>query len=148
MKVVLKKPIPELGNKGEVCVVADGYARNYLIPRGFAEPATTEVLQLAGKEKVEKEKAAEQDLAHVESIASALEGQSVEFLVKASEEGRLYAAITPQKISTKLKKNGFPIDQKQIILSGALKELGDHEVLVRFPHGLEARIIVVVGEEL
>jgi len=148
MRVLIKKHVQGVGDKGDIRDVADGYAQNYLIPQGLAEPVSAVALERIRRENKQKSKEAEQDLERVEKLASDLEGYSIEFLAKASEEGRLYAAITAQKIVSKLKKKGFPIDKQHIVLPEPIKDLGDHEVRVQFPHGLEARIVVVIGEDM
>ncbi len=148
MKVVLKKEIKNLGKQGDIKEVADGYARNYLFPQNIAEPVTNVALARLAKEREGKAREAEEDLKRVEELITTLEGQSISFLAKASEEGVLYASISAQKIATKLKKKGFEVTKNNILLTEPIKELGDHEVIVQFPHGLESRIVVVVGEEI
>lgn len=146
MKVILLERVPKLGEQGEVKEVALGYARNFLIPKGLAEEATTEAIAeaLARKEKMAKQ--AEMDLVMAEALVQKLEGQTIEISAKASEEGTLYAAISSSKVATALQVKGFDVKKDQIILEG-IKELGEHEIVINLDHGLEARVTLIVNSE-
>lgn len=146
MKVILLKNMPQLGEKGDVKEVATGHARNFLIPKGLAKPATSQALAELELNKVQTAKVAEADLAAAERLAGQLEGQVIEVAAKASDEGTLYAAISPAKVAGALKAKGFEVSKDQIAV-GHLKELGEHEVVVDLDHGLEARITLVVNAE-
>jgi large subunit ribosomal protein L9 len=144
MKVVLIKDVQNLGNAGEVKEVADGYARNFLIPGGYVELATEAAVKRAEKLRVEKEKRAEEELKKAEELASKLEGVSVTIKTKADESGRLYAAVKPEEISKALSGKGFDVDKDKIVIGEPIKEVGDYEVVVNLNHGLEVKIGVVV----
>ncbi|OGY50363.1 MAG: 50S ribosomal protein L9 [Candidatus Buchananbacteria bacterium RIFCSPHIGHO2_02_FULL_56_16] len=146
MKVILLKNVPQLGEQGDVKEVAIGHARNFLIPRGLAKPATPQALAELELNKVQAAKTAEVDLATAEQLAGKLEGQIIEVTAKASDEGTLYGAISPAKVSSALKAKGFEVDKDQIA-ARHIKELGEHEVVVDLDHGLEARITLVVNAE-
>ena len=146
MKVILLKDVPELGQRGDVKEVALGYARNFLIPKGLAKEATPEMVAEVEMQKQKEVKVAEQDLAQVEKLAQDLEGQVVELAAKASEEGRLYAAVSSAKIAAALKEKGFEVRKDQIIAEH-IKEVGEHEILISLDHGLEARITLVINSE-
>lgn len=146
MRIILLKDVPNLGQKGEIKEVALGYARNFLIPQGLAEIATPQIIAEIERQKVIEEKLAEQELKKVEDLAAKLDGREFEVPVKISETGTLYATITPLKISTILKNKGFNIKKEQIITE-PIKELGEHEVLIRLPHNLEAKINLIVNKE-
>jgi len=147
MKVVLLEDVEKLGKKFEVKEVSDGYARNYLIPKGLAKPATKEVLEWVKIQKEIEEKRAEQELKKVQAMATKVDGQEVVIPVKVGEEGQLYESVGAQKIWEELKKLGFGLKKSQIELEKPIKELGEFPVKVKFDHNLEAEIKVIVVEE-
>ncbi|OGY43144.1 MAG: 50S ribosomal protein L9 [Candidatus Buchananbacteria bacterium RIFCSPHIGHO2_02_FULL_38_8] len=146
MKVILLKHVPELGDEGDVKEIALGYARNFLIPQGLVKEATPEALAELEARKQKMAKEAELDLAKTEQLAAKLEGQKVEVTAKASEEGTLYAAISPAKIASALKEKGLEVRKEQI-RAEHIKELGEYEVVVELDHGLEARITLIINSE-
>jgi large subunit ribosomal protein L9 len=147
MKVILLEDIENLGKKYEIKEVANGYARNYLIPKRLAKPATKNMLDWLRKQKAKEEKIAEERLKNAQKIASRLEGQEVTIAVKVGKEGQLFESITAQRISQELKKLGFDIKKSQIGLEGPIKEIGEFPLRVHLPEGLEAEIKVIVSEE-
>jgi large subunit ribosomal protein L9 len=147
MRVILLQDIEKLGKKYEIKEVKNGYARNFLIPKGLAKAATKEALQwLATQKEVEIQKA-EEDLKKVQELASSIDDQEVIIPVKIGEEGQLFESITSQKISEKLKELGFEIKKTQIDLEEPIKELGEFPVKIKFEHNLEAEIKVIVTKE-
>lgn len=143
MKVILLKPVEKLGREGEIREVALGYARNYLIPRGLADVATPELVNQVNRRRDREQTMAVIDLEKAESLAAKLEGQEVTVVAKASEEGTLYAAVTPAKIAAALQSRGFSVTAAQVA-AGHLKQTGEHEVVVTLAHGLEAKVMVHV----
>lgn len=144
MKIVLLKNVEKLGLTGDVCDVAEGYARNFLFARKLAAFATPEALAKAERVQEDRAHTAERDLTRSEDLASRLDGLELEFKEKANEQGTLFAAVNAVKISAALKKKGMPITAKNITLPHPLKEVGEHEVRLELPHGLEAMIRVIV----
>jgi large subunit ribosomal protein L9 len=147
MRVVLLQDIQDLGKKYEVKNVADGYARNFLIPKGLAKSATPKVLKWAEMQKEIQAKKSEEDLKKFQEIASSIDGLEVLLQVKVGDEGQLFESVTSQKISEKLKTLGFEVSRNQIILEAPIKELGEFPVKVKFAHNLESEIRVIVTEE-
>ena len=147
MKLILLQNVEGLGKEGEIKEVAVGYARNFLIPRGLAEEATDDLIAQMEKRKEKEAKVAEADLEKTEKLASELDGREIEIFAKVSEEGRLYAAITPAKVSAELKKIGHNIASGQIEIKEPIKELGEHEIKINLPHGLESRITLIVKSQ-
>jgi large subunit ribosomal protein L9 len=147
MKVILLQSVEGLGKEGEIKEVALGYARNFLIPRGLAEEATEDLIAQIEKRKEKEAKVAEMDLVKTEKLASQLDGQEIEITAKASEEGRLYAAVTPAKIASELKAKGFEINVDQVLVPEPIKELGEYEVTLNLPHGLEAKITLIISSK-
>ena len=147
MKVILLKKVNKLGEEGAVRDVAEGYARNFLIPKNLAKPATPELIAKAEKQKKTIVKKAERELKDMQKLASALDGQEIELAEKASASGKLYAAVSTAKIVKNLNKLANDDLDKKWVKSGAIKTLGEHEVVLALPHGLEARVKLVVREE-
>ncbi len=146
MRVILLKDVENLGKKYDVKDVADGYARNFLIPRSLVKKAVSKTLKwLETQKELESEKAGE-ELKKIQEIASAIDGQEIVIAVKIGEEKQLFESITPQKISEQLKELGFKIKKTQIILSEPIKELGEYPVKIKFEHNLEAEIKVIISQ--
>lgn len=147
MRVILLQDVENLGKKYEIKEVKNGYARNFLIPKGLAKMATKEALLWLETQKEIEAKKAEEELKKVQEIASAIDGQEIIIPVKIGEDGQLFESITSQKISEKLKESGFEIKKSQIDLVEPIKELGEFPVKIHFEHNLEAEIRVIVVEE-
>lgn len=147
MRVILLQDIEKLGKKYEIKEVADGYARNFLIPKGLAKPATRETIKWSEIQKEMEIKKAEKELIEIQKIASQIEGQEIVIPIKVGEAGQLFETITAKKISEKLQELGFNISKNQIDLLQPLKELGDFPVKIKFKHNLEAEIRVIITEE-
>jgi len=147
MRVILLQDIEKLGKKYDVKEVADGYARNFLIPKGLAKIATKENLKWLETQKEIEVKKAEEELKKVQKTASTIDGQEIIIPVKVGEEGQLFESITSQKIAEKLKELGFDIKKTQIDLIEPIKELGEYPVKIKFEHNLEAEIRIIIVEE-
>jgi len=148
MKVILLKDIEKLGKKYEVKEVADGYARNFLIRRGLAKPATEKLIKWAEEQRKLAIKKAQEQLKKVQKLASQLDGQEIEFVVKVGKQGELFESINQMKIAKKLKEMGFDIKKTQVELEKPIKELGEFPVKINLDQGLEAEIrVIVVSEE-
>jgi len=147
MRVILLQDIEKFGKRFEVKEVKDGYARNFLIPKGLAKEATKEALIWLETQKEISEKKAEEDLKKSQEIASAIDDQEVIIPVKVGDEGQLFEAINAQKIAEKLKEAGFDIKKTQIELETPIKELGEFPVKIKFEHNLEAEIRVIINKE-
>jgi len=147
MRVILLQDIDKLGKKYDIKEVADGYARNFLIPQGLAKPATEEALIWLDTQKEIEAKKAEEDLKKIQELATAIDGQEIIIPLKVGEKEQLFETVTSQKISEKLKELGFDIKKSQIDLAQAIQELGEYPVKIKFEHNLEAEIRVIVVEE-
>lgn len=134
MRVILVKDVPAVGLRGDVLEVADGHARNYLLPRKLAVRATPAAEQRAeGIRKVRRE-AEERAVAEAEQMAQALAGQVVVVAARAADEGRLYGSIGIRDIAEAVRKfTGVDVPHEHIDLRSPIKSIGLHEVRVR-PH--------------
>jgi large subunit ribosomal protein L9 len=147
MKVILLEDVEKIGKKFEVKEVKDGYARNFLIPKGLAKLATKEALIWLETQKDIEEKKAEKGLKEIQEIASSIDDQEVVIQVKVGDQDQIFESVGAQKISEKLKEAGFDIKKNQIELAEPIKELGEFPVKVKFDHNLEAEIRVIVSKE-
>jgi len=147
MKIILLQNVDNLGQKNEVKEVKDGFARNFLIPKGLAKPATKKNLEWSETQKETEVKEAEEELKKVQERAETIDGQEIVILVKVGDNEQLFESITPQKISEKLKELGFDIKKNQIVMAEPIKELGEFPIKISFQHNLEAEIKVIITSE-
>ena len=147
MKVIFLKDISK-GKRGEIKEVADGYARNFLLPKGLALPATpsaTKSAKVLLEEKAEHQARQREELGR---MVQELEGKELYFKVKAGAKGRLHGAITSANIADELSRlTGFEMDKKRVELEEPLHHLGSYEVAINLGTGSEAKIKVVIEEE-
>lgn len=141
------KDLENFGKKYEIKEVKDGYARNFLFPKGLAKPVTKEVIAWLEAQKEIEVKKDEEELKKVQELASSMEGLEVIIPVKIGEEGQFFESINSQKISEKLKESGFKVKKSQIDLAEPLKELGEFPIKIKFEHNLEAEIKVIIVKE-
>ena len=148
MKVVLMQDVPNLGKTGDIKEVADGYGRNYLLPKGFAAMATKGLIKQA-QDRAEAQN--KRDIKHrneAEQVAQRLNGQTIRFTVRVGELDRLYGSITNSDIAEKLQQQlGMEVDRRKIDLGDPIKRAGVYSVPVRLASGVEARVNVVVEGE-
>jgi len=147
MRIIFLQDVEKMGKKFEIKEVKDGYARNFLIPKGLAKLATEEALKWLEMQKEIVEKKAEEDLEKSQGVASSMDEQEVIFTVKVGDQDQLFESITAQKISEKLKESGFDIKKNQIELTEPIKDLGEYPVKIKFEHNLEVEIKVIVNRE-
>lgn len=148
MKVILRQDVRSLGRIGEVVVVKNGYARNYLIPRQMAYLATTGAVKALEVEKKQYDKRQEKEKAHAEIIAVQLAEVQVSIAMKVGEEGRLYGSVTTQMIADELTLRGYEIDKRSIVIEEPIKNLGVFDVKIRLHSEVHTTIKVwVISEE-
>ncbi len=147
MRIILLKDIENLGKKNEVKEVKDGYARNFLIPKGLAKMATKKAMeQLEAQKEVEAQKA-EEGLKELQSLIENIEGREFIISVKVGDENQLFESITAQKVQEILKQAGYDIKKPQIEIIQPIKEIGEFPIKIKFNHNLEAEITIIVEEE-
>ena len=147
MRVILLEDIKDIGKKFEIKDVKDGYARNFLIPKGLIKIADKKGLGWLENEKGKQEKQAEEDLKGYQEIASKVDGLEVIIPVKIGDQGQMFEKIDPQDIAEKLKELGYLIDKQKIDLAEPIEELGEFPVKIKFEHNLESEIVVIITEE-
>ncbi|PJE58209.1 MAG: 50S ribosomal protein L9 [Candidatus Portnoybacteria bacterium CG10_big_fil_rev_8_21_14_0_10_36_7] len=144
MKVILLKDVINIGKKNDIKDVADGYGRNFLIKKRLAMVATEDTIKSVLKMKEKQAKQAELELEKYQTLAQNIDGQELGISAKASTEGKLYGSINNAKIAQELKKIGFSIKKHDFKIDEHIKETGEHDVTMKFPHNLEAKIKIVI----
>ncbi|HHV17355.1 MAG TPA: 50S ribosomal protein L9 [Thermoanaerobacterales bacterium] len=147
MKVILLEDVKKLGKKGDLVDVADGYARNYLLPRNLAQEATAGGIKQIKQQKaaLEKRKKKEKELA--QEIAEKLSKTSVTLKVKAGDQGKLFGSVTSKDISEALKEQQqIQVDRRKIELTEPIKSLGSYEVDIKLAPEVEAKLTVKIIE--
>lgn len=131
MKIILFQDIPKIGTAGEIKEVADGFARNYLLPRVLAHPLTPANLKKWESEKKSRKVALEQSLDKAKSLAVEIENITLDLHANAGREEHLFGSITAQGIADALLEKGFSVDKKNIILDAPIKMLGEYQVTLK-----------------
>ncbi len=148
MKVILLSDVKNVGKKGEVKEVADGYARNFLIKNGKAMIANEKGLADLAKQKEEDRKAFEEQKAQAEVLKGKVEQLTLEFPVKVGKEGRTFGSVSTKEITEELqKKYGITVDKKKFIDNGPFREIGAHKVKVELFKGVIAQLNVKLTEK-
>jgi large subunit ribosomal protein L9 len=145
MEVILKEDVANLGHRGDVVKVADGYGRNFLLPRKLAMQATE-----ANKSVIEQMKSAAArrsatEKAQAEELVSKIELVALSFTRKSGENGQLFGSVTSADIAADLSTKGFEIDRRKIQLNEPLKSLGDYTVAIKLHREVTAHIKVQVA---
>ena len=148
MRVVLLKNVPDLGQAGEVKDVADGHARNFLIPRGFAQKATKGAERLWEEQKAATVRRAESERQEATETAAKLSGATVVITARVGEQDRLYGSVTGQQIADAIKEQReIEIDRHALELEQPIRDLGTYTVSIKLGHAVEAAISVDVQRE-
>ncbi|MBN2017392.1 MAG: 50S ribosomal protein L9 [Candidatus Cloacimonetes bacterium] len=147
MKIILKKNLENLGSVGEIVKVADGYARNFLFPKGFAIPATDKNKKLIEKFKEEEEKRLAEELKMAEMVMKQIEKTSILFTRLSDENGHLYGSVNEQDIVNELKEKDLIIDKHNVKMEQHIKELGDHEVTIELKGDIKGTLKIKVEKE-
>jgi len=147
MKVILKEDVKKIGSMGQIVTVADGFARNYLVPKGLAVEANIKNMKsLEHAKKVIQEKAKKVKTS-VQDFADRLSKISLVIKAKAGEEGKLFGSVTTMDIAEQLKNEGIEIDKKKISLDEPIKRIGTYAVSVRLHPEVDTQINLQVIEE-
>ena len=146
MKVVLKQDVKGLGKKGELVNTSDGYARNFLFPKGLAVEANAQSLtELKNREQSAKYKV-ETEIAAAKKAAAELEGKTIALTAKAGANGKLFGSITSKEIADKVKSQfGIETDKRKIVVED-IKHFGTYQFEIKLYQGISAKLFVRVGE--
>ena len=147
MKVILRKDHDKLGQVGTVVDVKDGYARNFLIPKGLAYPATDGSMRALEEEKKQALRRQNKEQKSAEHLAGELEKVSLTLKVKVGEDEKLFGAVTSQMIADELKARGLEIDKRIIDLEEPIKALGIYDVNVKLHQAVTGKVKIWVVRE-
>lgn len=144
VQVILRHDMGKLGKSGDLVKVRPGYARNFLLPRGYAVPATTAQINRIAHEKAVALVRAEKIRKEAEELAAKLTALAIQIQAKTGEEDRLFGSITSKDIHAAIKAKGLEIDRKQIALPEPIKALGTYEIPVKLLPNVSATLKVEV----
>lgn len=148
MKVILKQDVKSIGKKDEIHEVSDGYARNFLFPRGLAAPADATALNVAKTKNEAKAHHAAEALAQAQALAGKIEGKTVALKAKGGASGRLFGKITAKDVAEGLSKlAGEAVDKRKVELERDIKDFGTYAAAVKLHPGVAAQFKVKVEEE-
>ena len=147
MKVILKEDVETLGKRGDTIKVTDGYARNYLIPKGLAMEATSISAKAVEHERKLIAKRAEKEKKNAEALLASFAGVSVSIARKTADQEKLFGSVTTKDIEQALGEKGHKVDRKQIVLDEPIKQIGEYPVKIKLYPGIVAEIAVKVVEE-
>jgi large subunit ribosomal protein L9 len=147
MRIILKQTIESLGIIGSEVNVADGYARNYLLPKNKAVPATPQNRKMMEQERTKFEIQIAKEKGLAEEMAKRLDGVAVKIVAKVSEEDRLYGSVSTRNIADALAAQNIEIEKKMILLNEPIKNIGTYKIPIRVYKDVEPEIIVEVVPE-
>ena len=148
MKVILKADVRGKGKKGQMIEVAEGYARNFLLPKGLAVLATADAMNTMRLQEKAKAKADAEAKAAATEIAEKLKGLQVKVASKGGEGGKLFGAVTGREIAAALKEqHGVDIDSKKLVLDEPIKSFGSYQVKAKLGFEVSGTVYVIVTEE-
>ena len=147
MKVVLLADVKGVGKKGELINAAEGYARNFLLPRKLAKEANAQVMNELKNAEASEAFKIKTETEEAQKAASALEGKIVRITAKSGTGGRLFGSVTAKEIAQEIKKQfGVEIDKRKINLSGDIKACGTYQFEIKLYSGITAKMSVSVSE--
>lgn len=148
MKIILKKDHDLLGAAGEIKEVKDGYARNYLIPRGIAMTVTSSNLKAFEEVKRQQSRKVQKEIDEAKKLSGDLNNLTLNFTVKTAEDDKIYGSVTAQMIYNALAEKGYQnIERKKILLHDHIKTLGEHTVDIKLHSNVSAKLKILVEKE-
>ena len=147
MKVILLQDVAAIGRRGEIKEVSDGYARNFLLPRKLAMPATPVAIAGIAAEKSRRDQEQEKQTAAYQGMSEKLRNTALTLKTKIGEKGKAFGSITTAKIRDALKRQGIAVEKEWIMLTEPIKTMGEHSVEIKFPHGIVGKAKLTVQAE-
>ncbi|MGR6763107.1 50S ribosomal protein L9 [Paenibacillus sp. T2-29] len=147
MKVIFIKDMKGQGKKGQIKEVSDGYAANFLLPRGIARPATEGNMKTLENQNAAEEKRKQEEKEEAQILGKKLEETTIQLKAKAGEGGRLFGAITNKQIAEAVAKTGIKLDKRKIELEEPIRTLGVTQMTVKLHPEVKATLKVQVTEE-
>lgn len=146
MKVILIKDVKKLGVAGDVKEVSDGYARNFLIPKGFVQVATQEATLKAQQLRKERDQQEKEKMDALKKVATELEGKR--FTIKAKEkDGKLFGSISAKDVVAEIQKVASDVEESMLVMNSPIKEIGENELELKLGHEISAKVVVSVEKE-
>ncbi len=146
MKVILKQDVKGQGKQGQLVQVSDGYARNFLLPRGLAVEADSQAMNDLKNKEAAREHHLKVEKQEAEAAAAMLSGKTVKIVARAGQGGRLFGSVTTKEVAEELAKQyGVTVDKRKIAMADA-KAFGAYEAEIKFPQGVAAKMTVMVTE--
>lgn len=148
MKVILQQDVRGQGKKGQMIEVAEGYARNFLLPRKLAVPATADAMNTMRLQEKAKKAEEERQKAEAQALAEKLKGAVVKLTAKAGANGKLFGAVTSKEVSEALQsQHGLELAKNKIVMEEPIKSFGSYELKAKLGFEISGTIYVVVAEE-
>ena len=149
MKLILREAVASLGGPGDLVNVKPGYARNYLLPKGLAYPASAANVRRIEEEAQHREVQMRRDYLEASRKAARIEELTINVTARAGDEGQLFGSVTVRDICEKVEGSGidFELDRRAVHLAEPIKSVGEHRVPIRFPSGVEVDLRVIVEAE-
>ncbi len=147
MKVILKQDVKGSGKKGDILEVSDGYAKNFLLKKGLAEPASSVAVNSWKLQKEAEERRRAEEIKAIRELAKKMDKSMVTLSIKCGENGKMFGSVTSKEIAGKLADLGYDVDKKKILLKEPIKAVGEYAVELRLMEGVSAKIIVNVIPE-
>ena len=148
MKVVLLCDVKGTGRKGELATVSDGYARNYLLPKGLAKEANAQAISELKNAESSRQHKMDVELAQAKGIAENLKEKTLKITAKAGQGGRLFGSVTSREIASELKRQfSIAVDKRKITLDTDIKAFGTYRCEIKLYGGVTATLMVMVSEE-
>jgi large subunit ribosomal protein L9 len=147
MDVILREDIAKLGNRGQVVRVANGYARNFLLPKRLAVAASESNKKIVEQERQAHLRREAKEVADARDLGKLMTGTEVTISQKAGEQDQLFGSVTSQDIANALERQNYTIDRRKIALADPIKQLGDYTVPVRLHRDVSVDIVVHVTRE-
>ena len=147
MEVILREHVDHLGNRGEIVKVSDGYARNYLLPRKLALPATDGNKKHVERERKIVETREAEEKSQAEAIAARLSTVDITIARRVGDTEQLYGSVTAADIADALKAKGFEVDRRKLILPESIKTLGEHTVPLKLHRDVTVQLTIRVVRE-
>ncbi len=145
-KVILREDVANLGKRGDICEVSDGYARNFLLPKGLAMRANDGAIAQAGSMRRARDVRDAQERGEAEAVASKLVPRTITVKAKAGPEGRLFGSVTAADIVEAVEaQTGIVLDRRRLLLAEPIKQIGTHSVAVKLHADVEFPVTVDVG---
>ncbi len=147
MKVILKEDVKNIGSMGQIVDVADGFARNYLVPRALAAEANVKNIRSLEHEKTIIQEKAKKIKNQAQVLSDKVSNMTIIIKAKAGEEGKLFGAVTTMDIAEQMKNEGVDIDKKKIVLDEPIKRVGSYSVGIKLHPSVATLVNVQVVEE-